>query len=558
MTWWCKNQAGKKKVCFFHFVHNNNNTRLSRFSVIPPLRHVCVMAGIEVVVTDANNNDVAPVAVEEKKVPKWLTPPTKYKKTIEGMLPPEMVGAVLQWVPRELDPLVRGVCRRWHDLLEPSKDDQGQLKKPRRTLLDTACWAALQGDTSLLKAQEVKKGRKRKTADASGCWGAICRALMGAWIDLRWTFHSRAGYGLESQGFRRAGEDLEKLHSRLRSPKRLRMAAIENGNRQVLKVVFPPKHRDPTTEDLRAAIRHGSGKTYLWLDARMRSPRVGSSARSGLRNVLCTEAVWRGRLDIVRIIYAQEYCMFDGMEELLEWSDGLMAVDYEPPVESIPFDDTTKKHFERALYCAHEEIASWFMEMVLRRTDDPMAYHEDPFTEYAAILAFLKGRHRQLRNAKRMYKRHREARFCYAIAARRRDLRALHWLHKHCQAPLDTPIAREVASTGDTEMLQWLVDHDCPFNAAATLEACKWGHLEALIWLWERGCPWHEVQCAHMARGRDDQEMLDWIHKHGKRGTGSEFKRIRRIRERVVRLDPNYGKPPDDDDEDDDDDQGHA
>jgi len=69
------------------------------------------------------------------------------------------------------------------------------------------------------------------------------------------------------------------------------------------------------------------------------------------------------------------------------------------------------------------------------------------------------------------------------------------------------------AHGGNREVLEWLHNTGCPWNAETASAAARGGHLEVLRWAWERGCPWDWWTCAHAARF-GHLRVLQWAREH--------------------------------------------
>lgn len=489
-------------------------------------------------------------------------------------MPTELVATILERVPRELDPVLRLVCREWNelvlDVLTEGRDEQG---KPRpTTLLDTACWGARTGDLPMLHYGGDGRHR-RKLGEREGCWPWLYRAFTMTWASFRVTATSIVARGnVDSKSYEKAMTDFSRWDKKHRRPAHLeiRRAAIEGGKPAVLATLFDDGSRGlgadpppPNFEDLKCCIDRGSAEAFELLEGWFIKARGGLLKTINDRAVACCRAVFRGRLDIVKALYAereQEMCAVFGLVNASFWREREKHV----PGAIMP-------HFERALLNADVPMVRWFCdrygtkmfgnwmtavdfleleEAMQHRTENepwpscPTDGPTDASRGFATDDDGASGTRRVPQGTdeyeawewKDIGRQPHVALFCYSIACRRRNREALQWLWVVCNAPLSILLAKEVAATGDVEMLQWLTEHNCPFNAAATLEACKWNHLEALIWLRERGCPWHEVQCAKKAYTKGHDEMLRWIHENGEGGIAVQFRPLFPIQDRHVQL----------------------
>ena len=64
----------------------------------------------------------------------------------------------------------------------------------------------------------------------------------------------------------------------------------------------------------------------------------------------------------------------------------------------------------------------------------------------------------------------------------------LQWLREH-NCPWDESTCTYAAMRGKLEVLQWARDHDCPWDLKTTACAAEYGHTEVLQWAREHGCP---------------------------------------------------------------------
>jgi len=69
------------------------------------------------------------------------------------------------------------------------------------------------------------------------------------------------------------------------------------------------------------------------------------------------------------------------------------------------------------------------------------------------------------------------------------------------------------ARSGNREVLEWLHNTGCPWNAATASAIAGSGHLEVLQWAREQGCPWDARTCAHAAR-YGHLRVLQWAREH--------------------------------------------
>ena len=65
----------------------------------------------------------------------------------------------------------------------------------------------------------------------------------------------------------------------------------------------------------------------------------------------------------------------------------------------------------------------------------------------------------------------------------------------------------------DVDLILWLYNKDCPWDASAPASAALGGHFKLLQFLHEFGCPWDTTTCA-MAATRDDMMFLEYAREH--------------------------------------------
>ena len=61
-------------------------------------------------------------------------------------------------------------------------------------------------------------------------------------------------------------------------------------------------------------------------------------------------------------------------------------------------------------------------------------------------------------------------------------------------------------------MLQWLREHDCPWDADCCNAAAVSGHWDVLIWA--GGCDWDEDVCLLQVVNISQLEVLQWMREH--------------------------------------------
>jgi hypothetical protein len=69
------------------------------------------------------------------------------------------------------------------------------------------------------------------------------------------------------------------------------------------------------------------------------------------------------------------------------------------------------------------------------------------------------------------------------------------------------------AGGGNRDVLEWLHNTGCPWDAKTCASAARGGHLEVLRWAREHGCPWDAMTCAYAARC-GHLRVLQWAREH--------------------------------------------
>ncbi|PNH02548.1 Ankyrin repeat domain-containing protein, partial [Tetrabaena socialis] len=101
-------------------------------------------------------------------------------------------------------------------------------------------------------------------------------------------------------------------------------------------------------------------------------------------------------------------------------------------------------------------------------------------------------------------------------AAEGGHLAALKVLHTH-GAPVDDGMVRAAALGGHLPVVAWLAETlgaTVALTAGVFASAAESGNAELLAWLHERGCPWDAPVFAAAARG-GSEEQLEWMAEHG-------------------------------------------
>ena len=84
----------------------------------------------------------------------------------------------------------------------------------------------------------------------------------------------------------------------------------------------------------------------------------------------------------------------------------------------------------------------------------------------------------------------------------------LEWLHD-TGCPWDAT-TYAAADGGHLEVLQWAREHDCPWDSWTCVYAARSGHLLVLQWAREHGCPWSSLTPVYAALG-GHLEVLQWV-----------------------------------------------
>ena len=88
------------------------------------------------------------------------------------------------------------------------------------------------------------------------------------------------------------------------------------------------------------------------------------------------------------------------------------------------------------------------------------------------------------------------------------------WLCDHGCPPVDSTICALAVSFGRRDMLEYLYDRGCSWDATSCLYAAQRGHLDILQWLRARECPWDSRLCIDAVE-RGHLETLKWAITNG-------------------------------------------
>ena len=89
----------------------------------------------------------------------------------------------------------------------------------------------------------------------------------------------------------------------------------------------------------------------------------------------------------------------------------------------------------------------------------------------------------------------------------------ISWALEKCSEKKER-FCTKMARNGNVELLQFLHEKGCPWDARTCSYAAKNGHLECLKYAHENGCPWDEDTCSYAAEhGRLD--CLEYARENG-------------------------------------------
>ena len=101
-------------------------------------------------------------------------------------------------------------------------------------------------------------------------------------------------------------------------------------------------------------------------------------------------------------------------------------------------------------------------------------------------------------------------------AARRGNREVLEWLH-NAGCPWDATTAGAAAAGGHLAVLQWAREQRCPWNVWTPAWAAMNGHLAVLQWAREHGCPWDRDTCMYAAMS-GQLEVMQWMRDNDTNG----------------------------------------
>ena len=105
------------------------------------------------------------------------------------------------------------------------------------------------------------------------------------------------------------------------------------------------------------------------------------------------------------------------------------------------------------------------------------------------------------------------------VAAQGGHLAVLQWARKY-GCPWGAWTTAHAALSGNLHVLQWAREHLCPWDTFTPALAAKGGHLAVLQWAREHGCPWDFCTCMYAAY-TGQLEVLQWVR--GNDATGQAW-----------------------------------
>jgi hypothetical protein len=99
-----------------------------------------------------------------------------------------------------------------------------------------------------------------------------------------------------------------------------------------------------------------------------------------------------------------------------------------------------------------------------------------------------------------------------SYAARAGNLEVMKWLH-NTGCPWDARTCAWAAWHGNLTVLRWARAHHCPWASTTCNYAAEGGHLAVLQWAREHHCPWDSHVCSYAARA-GHLVVLQWLREH--------------------------------------------
>jgi len=112
-------------------------------------------------------------------------------------------------------------------------------------------------------------------------------------------------------------------------------------------------------------------------------------------------------------------------------------------------------------------------------------------------------------------------------AARCGNREVLQWLH-NTGCPWDATTCAVAAGRGHLEVVKWLHSHGCPCDWRVCAFAAEFGHLLVMLWARAHHCPWDSGICSGAAM-RGHMEVLQWIRENDENGEVWDEHRVHRF-----------------------------
>jgi len=480
-------------------------------------------------------------------------------KTINGRLPPELIAYIFQFLPRDLDPLLRGVCGLWRALVHQLPENGKRLPSEQATMLNVLCWAAREGRNDLFFNEDLWAAERKPLLRSPSLLGAATRqvAWVAASVKMFWNSTTK---GVYSPQFAASIQQLKRVDHPYEMHPDIQKAAVLGGHYLILQHVFKAEP-GVTTDLIRWGVEHlAPFHSVEWLLDQLDDTDI-DHYNLGLL------AAHYGHSKLFQLVVEKRHEHFPANGR----------------------NDPVSDWFKRAMLMCHHDVVLWCLRTkevayciqwcwpVLTRADvlylmtdqidEAILGPTDLFLRPNGLLKHLDSdddersaglhdtdlfelavrRGGNVRSTK--YRTWR----CYVIAARLDALDSegeasgafprMEELHEQ-GLPLHPQITVHVAGTGNIRALAWLAGHKCPFHQGTVLEAAIFGHLETVKWLIRRGCPWNEDETARLSRRQP--HVLAWIRHHSSlcERAGYTFADPSSLIPKVVYLDPKGERPP--------------
>ena len=117
-----------------------------------------------------------------------------------------------------------------------------------------------------------------------------------------------------------------------------------------------------------------------------------------------------------------------------------------------------------------------------------------------------------------------DAETCW-MAAGGGHLTVLQWAQEN-GCPWNTGVCSSAARFGHMRVLQWAREHHFPWDSSTPALAAAGGHLTVLQWARKRGCPWEWDACFDSAM-YGHLEVLQWVRENDLTGEAWDEDRVR-------------------------------